>query len=182
MFNSALACLELIAHSTYLPIARIGSPPAMGRAQWMVRRAAAAAAPRRPAVVGAFRAASSSSSSATPAAGRIQQQSASSSSRRSRSPLLVAAAAATTTTATALCAAHAILSQPLGPVAHMSSGSTRPRVPATADLCDEHEARLQVADPKVAFRAFGQHGSFGGEIRTIKCFENNPLYVCAHAR
>ncbi len=103
-----------------------------------------------------------------------------SSSRRS---LLVAAAAAaaTTTTAAMLCAAHAAAAQP---VAHMSSSSSSSlssssRVPATADLCDEHEPgdTLQVADPTVAFKAFGGLARFGGEIRTVKCFENNPLCV-----
>lgn len=90
-----------------------------------------------------------------------------------RGPLLLGATAAATT----LCAAHIAVggSSP----AHMSNlarpAASAPRVPATADLCDEHEGSLQVADPAVAFRAFGRHGSFGGEIETVKCFENNPL-------
>jgi len=60
-------------------------------------------------------------------------------------------------------------------IAHMmSSVPTAPKIPATADLCDDHEPRLQVAEGN-AFRSYGQHASFGGQIVTIKCFENNPL-------
>ncbi len=62
--------------------------------------------------------------------------------------------------------------------AHMLSTSspqpTTPNMPATADLCDAHEPRLQVAEAN-AFKSYGQHAAFGGPITTIKCFENNPL-------
>ena len=62
--------------------------------------------------------------------------------------------------------------------AQMMSSTTSPtgktKIPATADLCDDHESTLQVAEAN-AFRSFGQHRAFGGQIATIKCFENNPL-------
>ncbi|EWM29634.1 regulator of ribonuclease activity a [Nannochloropsis gaditana] len=64
------------------------------------------------------------------------------------------------------------LCQPIAIAHMMSTCASRP--PATADLCDDHEHRLQVADGN-AFHSFGQHSSFCGEIVTIKCFENNPL-------
>jgi regulator of ribonuclease activity A len=43
----------------------------------------------------------------------------------------------------------------------------------TADLCDEHEGRLQVCEP--VFHSFGGLARFAGEISTIKCFEDNSL-------
>lgn len=142
------------------------APQAMHRTPILLRRAAGAARSRPFAATAAGGCSSPSSATAAAAA---------SSSSSSRHPVLLAAAATTT----ALCAVH-IVTQPVGVAAHMSNlaRSSAPRVPATADLCDEHEARLQVADPAgAAFRAFGQHVAFGGEIRTVKCFENNPLCV-----
>lgn len=70
-----------------------------------------------------------------------------------------------------------ILQQQASP-SKVSFGTTSSgkKMPATADLCDDHEGVLQVADAN-AFTSFGQHITFGGEIVTIKCFENNPLYV-----
>lgn len=113
-------------------------------------------------------------SSATAAASTSTSTTRSGSSSSSSSLLLRAAAAT-------LCA-HVVGAAAQPPVAHMSNlarPSAPPRVPATADLCDEHEGSLQVADPTVAFKGFGAHGSFGGEIQTVKCFENNPLCVMA---
>jgi regulator of ribonuclease activity A len=43
----------------------------------------------------------------------------------------------------------------------------------TPDLCDEHPEIVRVAAP--IFRGFGGTSSFGGEIDTIKCFEDNSL-------
>ncbi|MGB1317405.1 MAG: ribonuclease E activity regulator RraA [Flavobacteriales bacterium] len=44
---------------------------------------------------------------------------------------------------------------------------------ATADLCDEHIDKLQVAEP--IFRDFGGNPCFEGEIHTLKIFEDNTL-------
>ncbi len=43
----------------------------------------------------------------------------------------------------------------------------------TADLCDEHSDYLSIAQP--LFNDYGQKISFGGEISTVKCFEDNSL-------
>ncbi len=43
----------------------------------------------------------------------------------------------------------------------------------TADLCDDHEGKVSVAQP--LFRDYGGNISFAGEIFTIKCFEDNSL-------
>ena len=43
----------------------------------------------------------------------------------------------------------------------------------TPDLCDEHAEIVRVADP--IFRGFGGVSSFGGQIVTIKCFEDHSL-------
>ncbi|MCB0756435.1 MAG: ribonuclease E activity regulator RraA [Flavobacteriales bacterium] len=48
---------------------------------------------------------------------------------------------------------------------------------ATADLCDEHLDKLQVAEP--IFRDFGGEACFEGEIHTIKVFEDNTLVRAA---
>ncbi len=47
----------------------------------------------------------------------------------------------------------------------------------TADLCDEHSARLQVADP--GFRNFGGREAFAGIVSTVKAFEDNSLVRAA---
>jgi len=87
------------------------------------------------------------------------------SSRTTTLALLLAASTTTTTT----------IIHPSVTTAHMMSSVPTPtKMPATADLCDDHEPRLQVAEGN-AFRSYGQHASFGGQIVTIKCFENNPL-------
>ena len=39
------------------------------------------------------------------------------------------------------------------------------------DLCDEYPAIVRVVDP--IFRSFGGRKAFGGEIATVKCFEDN---------
>ena len=44
---------------------------------------------------------------------------------------------------------------------------------ATADLCDEHIDKLQVAEP--IFRDFGKETMFEGHIHTLKVFEDNTL-------
>lgn len=41
----------------------------------------------------------------------------------------------------------------------------------TPDLCDAYPELVQVAEPM--FSNFGGRDSFGGEIVTIKCFEDN---------
>ena len=43
----------------------------------------------------------------------------------------------------------------------------------TADLVDEHEATLRCCD--VQLRQFGGVARFSGPVRTVKCFEDNPL-------
>lgn len=48
---------------------------------------------------------------------------------------------------------------------------------ATADLCDEHIDKLQVAEP--IFRDFGGEACFEGEIHTLKVFEDNTLVRAA---
>lgn len=42
---------------------------------------------------------------------------------------------------------------------------------STPDLCDEHGDEVQVADP--VFKHYGGIRSFGGEVVTVKCFEDN---------
>ncbi len=44
---------------------------------------------------------------------------------------------------------------------------------ATADLCDAYPDRVRVAAPM--FTSFGGVHAFGGEVVTIKCFEDNSL-------
>ena len=43
----------------------------------------------------------------------------------------------------------------------------------TPDLCDAYPDSVQVVEP--LFSNFGGRDSFGGEIVTIKCFEDNSL-------
>lgn len=43
----------------------------------------------------------------------------------------------------------------------------------TADLCDSFEDKVQVVSPM--FRSFGGRSAFGGEITTLKLFEDNAL-------
>lgn len=43
----------------------------------------------------------------------------------------------------------------------------------TADLCDQHEALVQVVAPM--FHSYGGRRSFGGPIATLKVFEDNSL-------
>jgi regulator of ribonuclease activity A len=48
---------------------------------------------------------------------------------------------------------------------------------ATADLCDEHIDKLQVAEP--IFKDLGGSSCFEGEIYTLKVFEDNTLVRAA---
>ena len=43
----------------------------------------------------------------------------------------------------------------------------------TADLCDEFAADIQVAEP--LFRIYGGRRNFGGQVVTLRVFEDNPL-------
>lgn len=43
----------------------------------------------------------------------------------------------------------------------------------TADLCDFHSDRVQICEPM--FRDFGGVHKFSGQVRTVKCFEDNTL-------
>lgn len=43
----------------------------------------------------------------------------------------------------------------------------------TADLCDAHEAKLQILAPMM--RSYGGSPAFAGRIRTLKLFEDNTL-------
>jgi len=44
---------------------------------------------------------------------------------------------------------------------------------STPDLCDLYPALVRIAEP--VFRDFGGRRSFGGEVVTVKCFEDNSL-------
>ena len=44
---------------------------------------------------------------------------------------------------------------------------------STPDLCDDHAILVRVADP--IFTNFGGRERFGGEVVTVKCFEDNSL-------
>lgn len=44
---------------------------------------------------------------------------------------------------------------------------------ATADLCDQHEDKVKVAEP--IFRSYGARVAFAGRIATVKIFEDNVL-------
>jgi regulator of ribonuclease activity A len=44
---------------------------------------------------------------------------------------------------------------------------------ATADLCDQHDDKIKVAEP--VFRCYGANVSFAGRIATAKVFEDNVL-------
>lgn len=48
---------------------------------------------------------------------------------------------------------------------------------STPDLCDQHGDAVRVADP--VFRHFGGRKQFGGQVVTIKCFEDNSLVAKA---
>lgn len=43
----------------------------------------------------------------------------------------------------------------------------------TADLCDAHEGKVHVVSPM--FRSYGGRAAFGGQIATLKVFEDNSL-------
>src|ERR1700761_3249508 len=45
--------------------------------------------------------------------------------------------------------------------------------PRTADLVDAHESSLRCCE--VQFRQFGGLARFAGPVRTVKCYEDNPL-------
>lgn len=44
---------------------------------------------------------------------------------------------------------------------------------STPDLCDEHGSSVQVLEP--LFSNFGAREAFGGEVVTVKCFEDNSI-------
>ena len=44
---------------------------------------------------------------------------------------------------------------------------------STPDLCDEHADKVRVLEP--LFRNFGGRSTFGGQVVTVKCFEDNSL-------
>ena len=48
---------------------------------------------------------------------------------------------------------------------------------STADLHDDHEGRVQVAN--ILMQSFGQKTRFSGPISTVKCFEDNSLVRAA---
>lgn len=47
--------------------------------------------------------------------------------------------------------------------------------PSTPDLCDKFEERIRIVDPSLGFRNFGGKTRFGGQVVTVKCFEDNSL-------
>ncbi|MGI9296027.1 MAG: ribonuclease E activity regulator RraA [Pseudomonadales bacterium] len=51
---------------------------------------------------------------------------------------------------------------------------------STPDLCDAHPQEVQVCE--LAFNGYGQQKQFGGQIETVKCFEDNSLVKEALAR
>ncbi len=51
--------------------------------------------------------------------------------------------------------------------------TSAPKPIVTADLCDDHADRLQIARPE--FQAFGGRRRFGGRIRTVQVFKDNVL-------
>jgi regulator of ribonuclease activity A len=44
---------------------------------------------------------------------------------------------------------------------------------STPGLCDAHEGSIRIVGP--GLRSFGGHRAFGGEIVTLRCFEDNSL-------
>lgn len=53
-----------------------------------------------------------------------------------------------------------------------------PQSPATTDLCDASEARLDDGSLRIlppVLRAWGRRTAFSGPARTIRCFEDNSL-------
>ncbi len=55
-------------------------------------------------------------------------------------------------------------------------------IPATTDLCDNHEERLLSGELRVlhpAFRAFGRRVRFSGPVATVRCFEDNSMVRAA---
>jgi len=47
--------------------------------------------------------------------------------------------------------------------------------PSTPDLCDDFEETIRFVDPSLGFRNFGGKTRFGGQVVTVKCFEDNSL-------
>ena len=45
--------------------------------------------------------------------------------------------------------------------------------PPTADICDAYPDRVQVADQP--FRSYGGVSKFGGQVETVRCFEDNSV-------
>jgi regulator of ribonuclease activity A len=48
-------------------------------------------------------------------------------------------------------------------------------VPSTPDLCDLFEDTIRVVDSSVGFRNYGGKTRFGGQVVTVKCYEDNSL-------
>lgn len=49
--------------------------------------------------------------------------------------------------------------------------------PPTADICDAFPNKVSVAD--LAFRDYGGISRFGGQVETVRCFEDNSMVVQA---
>jgi regulator of ribonuclease activity A len=47
--------------------------------------------------------------------------------------------------------------------------------PSTPDLCDEFEDTIRIVDPSLGFRNYGGKTRFGGQVVTVKCFEDNSV-------
>lgn len=60
---------------------------------------------------------------------------------------------------------------------HVSAtmSSTDASFPTTPDLCDEFEDSIKIVNPSLGFRNFGGQTRFGGQVVTVKCFEDNSL-------
>jgi regulator of ribonuclease activity A len=46
---------------------------------------------------------------------------------------------------------------------------------STPDLCDDFEDSIRIVDPSLGLRNLGGKTHFGGEVVTVKCFEDNSL-------
>lgn len=57
----------------------------------------------------------------------------------------------------------------------VSRMSTSAKFASTPDLCDEFEDTIRIVDPSLGFSNYGGKTRFGGEIVTVKCFEDNSM-------
>jgi regulator of ribonuclease activity A len=59
-------------------------------------------------------------------------------------------------------------------MANFSSSSSTPSCfKTTPDICDDFESTIRVVDSSLGFRNFGGKKHFGGQVVTVKCYEDN---------